>query len=362
MATELQAGFYGPGADSLIENIVLNAGPNTYAMAALNAGCAMRFRSDTSSRKIYGFKISWGTITAAGTVTARIETIDATTGKPTGTLYDANASIAFTPVAGAQSLTFATAPTTNLTAGQTYALVLITTAAGTAHTLNSHTNTGGLPAILQTAADATVRSNLANVSPSVPICSFVLDDASESCFDAFPYTGLSNTQIYGVDLAWAAKFTTNVSMSVAGVLLNHPFQIGSPGDLRIRILDTGNTAVSGTTITLDKDYVAGMTSRTFRVKFDSPITLTAGTYRLVCDQNGGGDSSNYYSMRGVTTLAANVLPTSFRVSTSTNMSTTFTWTDSTTVLAAACLWIDGIPSQGGGGGAVNPINGLIVAR
>lgn len=346
---------YGVCGDSVSDNFVGNAGPNTYAMPALNNGVSMRFRSNSSTRKIYGVTVSWATLTAVGTVTVRIETIDATTGKPTGTLYDTNAAITAAPsgAGSTQTFTFASNPTTTLSAGTEYAVVIFTASAGTAHTLNSYTNTGGLPAVLHTAADASTRSNFTVTNPSVPIVTLVLDDATETCFDAFPYYSITNTQIYGVDLAAGAKFTTNVSIVVNGIGLDHPLQTGSPGDLRLRLLDNSNTLVTGSTITIDKDYVSGMSGRSIRAFFDAPITLTAGTYRIVADQNGSGDSSNFYNIRNMISLSTNVCPTDFRQSSSTNMSTTFTWTDSTTNSSSMFLLIDSIPTQAGVGGSGN---------
>ena len=145
---------------------------SNYAMAALNAGFCARFPA-LNTKDIKSIRLYWGTVTAAGVVEARIETIDTATGKPTGSLYDAAATKSFTPTAGAQTVTFDTLPTTGLTEGTYYALVLLTTTGGTAMTLRSHVQIGGNGPAMLKADDGTTRTNFAVVPPATTTNFFI---------------------------------------------------------------------------------------------------------------------------------------------------------------------------------------------
>ena len=84
------------GVNSVLA-ILASSGATTYAMAALNTGFCVRFTA-TSTNDIKSARIFWSSVSAPGTngITLRIETIDKATGNPSGTLYDANATITST--------------------------------------------------------------------------------------------------------------------------------------------------------------------------------------------------------------------------------------------------------------------------
>ena len=159
---------------------VITLTPSTYAMAAANTGYCGRFKA-AGTRDIKSVWVNWQTITAAGTITLTVEGIDLTTGDPDGSVNDAAATVTAAPTAGWQNFAFASTPTTGLTDGTDYGVVLITATLGTAHTLNAHVNLShvtSLPTTAATAADGTTRSNFAEVANCIPVMYLVYDDDS----------------------------------------------------------------------------------------------------------------------------------------------------------------------------------------
>lgn len=359
----LHGTYIGPSPD--LNSIATGSG-STYAMAALNTGFCARFTA-TQNKDIATVRVNWATVTAAGEVTVRIETIDATTGKPSGTLYDANASLAFTPVAGWQDLTFASVPTTNLTVGAEYAVVLLTTTGGTAHTLRSHTTVAvRYPTITLTAADGTTRSNFAEVTGTTAIMSFVLDDTTEDPMGLLPYavavSTSTGTQVYTTN-AVALKVVADATLVVSGVEFT-AVRIGTPaGDLRVRILDTGGTAVSNSTVTMDKDSLLTGLNSSFRkciAHFGGLASLAAGTYYVTFDSASSANVSNCWGIAGTVPANTTVVPNNFiqTVTTDITAGPPATWTDSATgVQPAIRLMIDSITA--GSGGNANLLHGKI---
>lgn len=320
-----------------------------YAMAALNAGWCARFQAK-NTKDIKTIRLRWSSAsTPAGRITLRIET-DAS-GKPSGTLYDANAVITeIEPVAGTQDYTFGTLPTTGLVVGDTYHIVLLTTTAGTTQTLVSYSTSqqpSNCPSILLTAADGTTRTNFAEVANTTPIIEVIVeDDTIEELGFCCVYTG-TTFNIYGTRAA-GGVFTTNADLSLAGFKVHNFGQIGataSRGDLRGRILDLSNNLITGCSVTVSRYSVA--TAALCIFVFPAIVTLPAGNYRMVVDCNGGGDASNCFTMRAGTFLSSLGAPAHPRFTTSTD-GTTFS--DSTTANFVGSLLGDDLVAGGGGGG------------
>ena len=324
-------------------------GFSTFAMAGLNSGWCARFVA-TQAKDIKSVKVHFATVTAAGTIEARIETIDGTTGKPSGTLYDAAATKSFTPVAGWQTVTFDVLPTTNMTAGTMYGLVLLTTTGGTAHTINSTVSDGdngtSLPCAALTAADGTTRSNFAVASGShSPIASLILDDDTEDPMGLIPYAASTNHNTV-TTAGVAMKVVTVGTMLVAGVEFRLQ-KVGTPaGDLRIRIFDSGNSTVANSTYTLDKDVP--ISARNHSCLFAGLVSLAAGTYRVVFDSASSVDSSNCWRLSSSTPVTTAVAPSSYIISTCPDVGTPV-WTDSATANQPPVrLIIDSITASSGG--------------
>lgn len=293
----MKGSLFGPPITVFASNAVAFT---TYAMAALNTGYAARWQALTTA-DIKSVRLNWNAAATPGTVQVRIETVDTTTGQPTGTLYDANATIDVTPAAGVQTYTFATLPTTGLTVGNYYAVVLLTTVAGTTQTLEAYPPTGGAfsayPVNALTAADGTTRTNFAVVANAIPMVGLVFDDDTEPDMGFFPYgTRGSTTTIYGVRSA-GNLITTKAPLKLYGYKVGLVITGTPVGDLRCRIIDTSNNTISGSDVTVDINFLAS--SRTEEFRLATEIILPAGTYRLVADSSSsvGG---NYYQLRYLT--------------------------------------------------------------
>lgn len=332
-------------------------GATVYGMPTSNNAHSMRFIA-TKAKKVYSVVIAWSSIVSAGTVTLRIETVSATTGKPTGTLYDANATKTFTPTAGIQTVTFASAPTTNLTVGTDYAIVVICATDGTTQNIYSRVHSSfdfsSSPVIALTAGDGSTRSNFSEVG-SIPICGLILDDGTYDTMGMSPWYTNAAFGIYGSDRSAALKFTLDRSITIQGFQGGGTFtRNGTPaGDLRIRVLDTSNNVVSSMSYTIDKDDLTSVSARGFSYYIGTPVTLVAGTYRLAFDSASSAIGSNCFDLRSVVPLNSSFVNSNWCYSTTTNMSTTWTWTDTAGQLPPIGLIIDSV-STGGGGVRFNP--------
>lgn len=352
----LGGAYIGP-LHAQIGNLTANS-PTTQTFTAANTGwCARVLATDT--RDIKSVAVNFSAATTPGTATIRIETVDAN-GKPSGSLYDAAATKTFTPAAGWNVVTFDSLPTTGLTAGSQYAVVMLKADAGTTCTLRAYSNSntiGNYPICALTASDGSTRSNFAEVANVTPICYFVLDDDSLTSMGCVPIAASGTVfALSNADRAVAQKVVLERPIIIRGVRFpgNNGFnRYGTPTvDLRMRILDASNAAVSGTTVTLDKDTLSNTNGRGLYIPLP-PTTLAAGTYRIAFDSPG--DGSNGFGVYYVVLADSALQSAGFCYSESTNMSTTFTWTDTPTRMLAFGLELDSIPA----GGAVDPLRSSI---
>lgn len=322
------------------------------ALASLNAGYVARF-IPTDTRDIKSVPMRWTSISAPGTVQLRIETVDATTGKPTGTLYDANAVKSFTPTSGNQIVTFDTLPTTGLVAGTEYAIVLLTTVGGTTMTLGGYIPSqfvARLPAATLTAADGTTRSNFAEVVSSRPTIALIMEDNAYETFGMLPaYTGGNITDCYAAR-AVGAKFTLPTSVKLWGIGLSPFYRGGTPtGNIRVRIFDTSNTVLH--TVIADKDSLTNTHTRSLFLPFpDAPITLAAGTYRWAGDQTDHSSTSgNYWRINAMDFQYANLVPSGWIYTYTLDIDAgTIVWVDEPTKIVAGYFALSDIPAAAGG--------------
>lgn len=343
------------GLPLIIFKTIANGGSSTFAMAAVNSCFAVRFRARTT-KDIKTVRVKWGTVTAGGIVEVRIETIEATTnpGKPTGTLYDANATVQFNPpsTTGFQAATFATLPTTGLVVGTEYAVVLLTTTLGTTHTLWAYfADTVGsvYPSIVLTAADGSIsgspasRAGMAEVGNSVGCISIVYEDDTEEDLLVNPWgtNSFGTNNIFSTTTA-SAKMVTSGTLKLDGVW-GQMTKTGTPaGDLIAKVYESdGTTLVANTTVTIDKDSLGVIGNRRVIFPFDSFIQLSAGTYYITFSSPSSANSSNCYTLRSATFHSAAGVA-AHRLSTSGAG-------DSTTEMASAGFLINDVVAGGGGG-------------
>lgn len=333
-----------------------SGGSTTHAMAGLNAGwCARVTAPDT--RDVKSVWLNFSSVSSPGTMRLRIETIDAATGKPSGTLYDPAATVDFTPAAGWNNMTFATLPTTGLVAGNEYAIVLLTTVAGTTMTLRSYTSNGSYPTIVLHAADGTTRTNFAEVASGQPTLTVVFEDDSEESLECSPYATVVTNNISGT-VAVGAKFTipSELVVSIAGVEAAFMTRLGTPaGDLRFRIFDASDVLVAGTSVTMDKDSLVNTSSRNLRRYFSTPVDLSAGTYRAVFDSPDSSGGTNCWRLSNPIARSAAVVASGYVHTRTDNVGAApVVWTDTPGTVVPFALVIDDLAGSGGGGGSSGP--------
>ena len=306
-------------------------------MASLNTGWSARFKA-TQTQDIYKVRLIWNNVSAAGQVTIRIETDSS--GKPSGTLYDANAVLtAVVPVAGSQLYTFSTPPATGLTIDSIYHVVILTTTGGTTQTLASHAAPGALgstyPVEVLTAADGTTRTNFAEVAGTVARCSLVLADGTDDSMGMIPASTTVNTNLItsgGTVVVAGLKLITDVTLRVSGVEFM-VVKTGTPtANLRCRIYNSANSLVTNSTIVISVNSLltGAATRRGVAMGFAGGvvISLPPDTYRVVFD--GAADTSgvNCWVMKGTTPFGATSVPSGFSMTTAPNIASPV-WTDTT---------------------------------
>lgn len=339
MAGALFGSQIGPAIT--LRQCVNNGGLVSYVMAANAAGWAARFVAN-STKDIKSVIINWSSVSSPSTVTLTIETLDAN-GKPTGTLYDANATKTFTPVAGNQTVTFDVLPTTGLVAGTGYAVVMVTQSAGTTQTLSSSINSGlvsNYPAVVLTTSTAGTRSSFVEVSSSTPNLGFIMEDDvyERSLFATVSNTSATN-KVYSTNIA-ACKFIIKKTILINGVFFI-PTYTGTPtGDLNISIRDTSNNTITGTSVDFTEVHINSANMKNIYAKFQSIVTLPPGTYYFVL-YSSGSTSSNCYGLRSFQLLNSNFAASNFLLASNT-VNTTVGITDSTMYQAPVWLSVDDI--------------------
>ena len=328
MAALNRPGIFGPAGIAGLAAAQISAAPNTQSINGVGAAICFRFQA-IDTRDIKGVWVYWNTLTSVGTVTLEIQTIDIAGGDSysEGSLYDAAATKAFTPAVsggapGWQFIQFDSLPTAGLVAGDFYCIVLRTTGAGTAHTLNSHWQFGNLPAAAATDADITSYNfTVLNSSACTPICCVVLEDDVElSCEIGFSPAGVNITtadQIY--DNRWLGnRFILPNGLWAVGISMTRLAINSTPGTLYAEIRDSTNTLVTGAQTRIPR--VIFSTGLAHNFMFPAPVYLPGGTYYVGLWQGDktnsttdGSSTARYQMDRGPIVRDALHLPNMCRV-------------------------------------------------
>lgn len=343
------------GASAAAGAHALNNAATTFAMAPLNTGWSARFTAN-STLDILAITVNWTAVTSAGVVAIRVETDDGL-GDPSGTLYDAAATLTGqVPVVGTQTYTFAVAPTTGLTVGTMYHIVILTTTGGTTQTLNSYEPLSiptSTPGAVMTAADGTTRSNFTVVSSSTPAIVVTRTGGIIQSFEMLcaPFAGAGTTNNLITTAGAAAKIITQGTINVVGYAIDHVGVTGTPaGDLRIRLFDSNDTVVTGSTVTIKKEVIVH--ARGMRVPVAAQMSIAAGTYRLVFDCASCASSSHCFFIRSVNAMNASAIPNATLDTTADVTATPPTWTPTTTAQVPAALLLDTITAPAASGGVI----------
>ena len=299
-----------------------------------------------------------GTATGSPTITFSIETVDTSTGLPTGTLWATKTSGTSGTVTSNTYVLQALTASASITRGQVFA-VKIALASGTSQLISGW----------QGQSSWQLRSNLPYLvnntgTPAKAIWQDMMGSLA---------LGSSSTTFYQIPncipgTAGATNTFNNTNSAKRGLLFTPPMNcraIGirwlnntAVGDYNAGLYDNSGTELSSSSTAFDGDLTAASTSGAYHtVYFDSAVTLTAGTaYRVAIEPTSATNvnvstltlpSANYRSASPAGTMA---------------QYTTFAsaaWDDTnTSVLPIMDLIIDQVDNgAGSGGGVVGVIGG-----
>jgi hypothetical protein len=293
-------------------------------------------------------RIRTGTLANASNIyTVSVQTVDLTTGNPSGTLWSANTQkTGVTGFAANSSYTITLDAVATVAAGDLIAIVIeITTFAGN-NTMTLGTSDNGvgdtyIPAVL----------NFTTIwARGSATCGFGVEYSDGSFADG-PF-------MYPLAAINTISLTTSSTPRMIGNKVNIPITSRCVGvwayadadaDFKVTLFDSNGSTVLGT-ITTDKDIPAAIgTPGTYLLYFSSAITLNANTnYYLMIE--GLGATVNVYDYEGFSENARKALPggTLFsKVTTTTNAPTsTSDYTDEVTKQAQIGLILDGFDAGG----------------
>jgi hypothetical protein len=281
-----------------IAEAVSAVGPGTvYDMKTQYAAWAGRFHAATND-DVIGVYLNWSAVSSPPDVRVRIETVDATSGKPNG-IYDAEAEATLTPAAGWNFFDFSvTPPTTGLVADADYAITAVSTGAtGTTSNMNSYVSVNSLPAGVLTAADGnTVPPTWAETFGRTPIAVLVFEGSYMHPKGMCPFAAYGTYQQYcSGTQAVGTKLTAITTMQVSGYCVPCLYKNGNPaGDLRFRIIDNASSELVGSVVTLNRNLIT-MAGRKIRINLPASVNLTAAgsPYYLVADSAGSTGSTAF---------------------------------------------------------------------
>jgi hypothetical protein len=305
-----------------------------------------------------GFRVA----TAAGSPTAevRIETVDGSTGLPSGTLWATNTNGTTGTISSSSNVLQALTASASISAGQVFC-VKVALASGTS---------------IQIQLVGSTVSPSDSVFPYTVVNTGAASKATLSGFGTIALGSSSTTfyQVPGLLPASAVTASTfnNTSSARRGMRFTPPmncravgvrwYNANTVGDFNAAIFDDAGTELSSSSTAFDGDNSAASTSpnRPFTVYFDNAVTLSAGTtYRVAIEPTTTTNvslttvtlpSTNY---RGATPAGTTAHYTTYVAS---------SWTDTATdQLPFMDILIDqvddGTGSGGGGGGGQRVFGG-----
>jgi hypothetical protein len=293
------------------------------------------------------FRISGATTGCDALV--RIETVDTSTGLPTGTLVHANASELVTITSGAANyeVTFSAGSFT-INRGTLIAIVIAQSSGTPVNVYMTYfrewKSTAGLPYVIDFDSTASVRLNFSLLaglgSPSSAVKMRDLWPITSFTVESFKQGDSPNTVGNKVNIS------APVRVSGAWVLVD----ADSTGTVKLYSTD-GTTVLASAPIETNLPPTAAAYINYY--KFNSSVELTSGTYYLAVEATGASNLSVYSATfasaewRDGSPMGGSTLTFSRCTQTPTS---TASWTDDTTKQAFMGLMIDGISDGAGGGG------------
>ena len=311
--------------------------------------------TETGTLSIIHFRTA--TVTTGATVDVRVETVDATTGLPTGTLWAANTNGSQVIGSGDDQTAFAVTLTSgaSVTKGDLFAIVIV--------------NPAGAPGNMQiTGTDASVRpgvnfpysllytTSYAKSTVNLSI-GFEYNDGSfaPSPYNHF-YTTISSTSYNNTTNPnhRGLYFQLTVPCRVIGFYT--PYDIDNVAD--ILLVDDSWDGTDGDALalySLDPDIRRLATAGSWVGLFDAPVTLAANTiYRLIMKPTSASNIVEYRAVvSDVDMWAQTSAPAAFQLTTANDPNDATDWTQTTTERPFIGLVIDQFDDGANvGGGSV----------
>lgn len=304
--------------------------------------------------------VTWrtATVTTGATIDVRLETVDTTTGDPTGTLVSTNSNVSVVVNSADDNVVFTSTFTAAgaVTAGQLVAVVFVNPGASFGSiAFAGFTWTSGTTAIPYSSAYG--GASWAKAIAHIQMLSLLYDDGEYST----PFGGYAPPTLIN-----STAFNTTSTPDVRGLRFQFPisvrvigawFACDLDGDCKVMIVNTAYNQGAGTgilaTVTLDANQRGSTVSNVHFVIFDTPVTLSANTnYRLVIEPTTT-TSVTFLDMTVASLALLGGIPggANFHLTTAKDPTADGDWTNYNSGTFASPfmgLIIDGIDSSGGG--------------
>lgn len=297
-----------------------------------------------------------GTASGSPTIEVRIETVDTSTGLPSGTLWATNTNGTTGTVSTNTNPLQALTASASITKGQIFC-VKIAYSSGTSQIIQSvqsmaYPGNSVLP--YQIVNTGTPTRGQMNGS----IALLALGSSTTTFYHvpgSIPISAIAGGTFNNTNSAKRGmRFVPPMNCRAIGIKWHNS---SSSGDLNVVLYNDAGTELSNSSTAFDGDLNGAGANAASTVYFDNPVTLTAGTaYRIAIEPSSATNvnvgtmtlpSSDYFSGTPAKDMA---VYTSFSTS---------TWTDSTTQLPVMDLIIDQVDdgAGSGGGGVIGVIGG-----
>lgn len=294
-------------------------------------------------------KIVWrtGTVTTGDTIDVRVETVDATTGDPSGTLWATNTNASQVVADANDNTIFTTTLTADAVITDIKVPIAIVFANGALPgNMNISTfTTLGLFALPY--ADLFTASWAKSANP--PCLGLEYSNGSYDIVNSIYPVSALNSNLFSSGSTpdeRGMKFTPAVNMKVAGV----NFILDMDGDVDVVLYDTDGVTALATT-TLDANIRTGLSAAGLFAPL-TEITLSAGsTYRIVIKPAGSNVSFWDFDVPTAAAMDSFHGGQNFHYTSAKNPSGVGSWTDVTTKRPFMSLYVTEWDDGSGGGGS-----------
>jgi hypothetical protein len=341
----------------------VSTAPNSFTTATLDAsGKYVSFifsaKEDMTISHI-GFRA--GTVANSPTVEVRVETVDTSTGLPTGTLWATNTNATSATITSNSNPLTALTASASITKGQVACIKLVWGGVATSTVIIQHAVGLGLLAVPPSLPYAVLNTGTpTRTALGSNIYSIALGSSSTTFYNVpglIPFSAISNSTFNNTNAAKRGlRFTPPMKCRVIGLRW---FGSNQTGDYNIAIYDdtTGSAVEVGSSSTaFSGQHNVNSSSAVMSAYFDNAVTLTAGTtYRAAVEPS----SATNVNISTFTLVSANYRGAS--PSGTTAHYTTFVtggWTDTATdQVPLMDVLIDQFDDGAGTGGVVGVIGG-----